>query len=300
MARIREVAHRLFATEFNSSRHEDRGLEENAPNYIYTPLGAHVNRLYFIGNLMSKTNSGTDESPMYKAEVRGPTGTFYLFAGQYQPQPLMALAKLEPPELVGVVGKVKTFVRDDGAFYVSVKPEMLFPVTMAQRDMWIVSTAETTIKRLRAMKDSMKMEDPSVEELSKLGHEPTYAKAGVDGVGLYGMVEMEMYLDAVKGALSRVIESGGRAEPEPPMGDIREDTVEVIEGPSDAKGPDDVKERVLAIINDLSGEKGALYRDIMSRCEEGKINKIALEETIQELLDEGAIYEPTIGIIKPI
>ncbi|MCK5773513.1 MAG: hypothetical protein KAH57_06965 [Thermoplasmata archaeon] len=296
MARIREMAHRMFAVEFNSSRHEDRGLEENAPNYIYTPLGAHVNRLYFIGNLMSKTNSGTDESPMYKAEVRGPTGTFYLFAGQYQPQPLMALAKLEAPELVGVVGKVRTFVRDDGAFYVSVKPEMIFPVTMTQRDMWIVSTAETTIKRLRAMKDSLKMEDPSVEELSRLGHEPTYAKAGVDGVGLYGMVEMEMYLDAVKGALSRVIESDGRAGPEA-IEDIPEDTVEVITA---AKGPDDVKERVLAIINDLSGDKGALYRDIMSKCEEGKINKIALEETIQELLDEGAIYEPTIGIIKPI
>ncbi len=300
MARIREVAHRIFAAEFNGSRHEDRGLEENAPNYIYTPLGAHVNRLYFIGNLMSKTNSGTDESPMYKAEVRGPTGTFYLFAGQYQPQPLTVLAKLEPPELVGVVGKVRTFVRDDGAFYVSVKPEMIFPVTMAQRNMWIVSTAETTIKRLRAMKDAMKMEDPSIEELSKLGHEPTYAKAGVEGVGLYGMVEMEMYLEAVKGALSKVVESGGREEHEA-MEDIREDTVEEIEPePPAAKGPDDIKERILAIINDLSGEKGALYRDIMSRCEEGKINKIALEETIQELLDEGAIYEPTIGIIKPI
>ena len=76
MARTREVAHRMFAVEFNASRHEDRGLEENAPNYVITPLGAHVNRLYFVGNLMSKVNSGTEDSPIYKAEIRGPTGTF--------------------------------------------------------------------------------------------------------------------------------------------------------------------------------------------------------------------------------
>ena len=66
------------------------------------------------------------------------------------------------------------------------------------------------------------------------------------------------------------------------------------------KPTEDLKDLVLEIINKVSGEKGALYRDIIAECENRSVDKIQLEETIQELLDEGQIYEPTIGIIKPI
>jgi len=295
MARTREVAHRMFAVEFNASRHEDRGLEENAPNYVITPLGAHVNRLYFVGNLMSKVNSGTEDSPIYKAEIRGPTGTFYLFAGQYQPQPLTALGKLEPPELVGVVGKVRTFQRDDGAFYVSVKPESVFPVDIPQRDRWAVQTAERTMDRIRAIRDALSMEEPSEEALVEMGHSSMMAKCGVDGVGLYGLIDLEPYKEAVRTALNKVIEGGGR-----PVSAPAAKGPEEVEEDEEKEEKGDLKKQVMEIIEKEMGPKGALYRDIMAECEGMGIDKIQLEEIIQELLDEGAIYEPTIGLIKPI
>jgi len=295
MARMREVARRIFAVEYNRSQHEDKGLEDNAPNYIITPLGQSVNRVYFIGVMMSKTNTGTDDSPQYRVEVRDPTGTFYLYAGQYQPQALASIGKLDPPTLVGVVGKVRTFVKEDGSFYASVKPEVVFPVDIPQRDRWILSTSKFTMERLRAMKDAMEEDQPTVENLLEKGHPRRASEAAVNGVGLYGNIDLEPYKECVKDALKLVIEGGGESVGLPVI-DEEEKEGEAGKGPA----TDDLKKMILEIISDVSGEKGALYRDIIARCEKRGVDKIQLEETIQELLDEGQIYEPTIGIIKPI
>ncbi|MBN1390330.1 MAG: hypothetical protein JXA22_06790 [Candidatus Thermoplasmatota archaeon] len=296
MARMREVARRVFAVEYNRSQHEDKGLEENAPNYIITPLGATVNRVYFVGVMMTKSNTGSDDSPQYRVEVRDPTGTFYLYAGQYQPQAINMIAGLDPPTLVGVVGKVRTFVKEDGTFYASVKPEAVFPVDIPQRDRWIVETSRFTMERLRAVKDAMEEEQPSIDSLMEKGHPKRTAESGVNAVGLYGNFDLSPYKEGVRTALDMVLESDGKsigpgtADREVPQLNIEKDD----------KNNADLKEQILKIINDVSGEKGALYRDIIARCEKSGIDKIQLEETIQELLDEGQIYEPTIGIIKPI
>ncbi|MGA1865988.1 MAG: DNA-binding protein [Thermoplasmatota archaeon] len=296
MARMREVARRVFAVEYNRSQHEDRGMEENAPNYIITPLGAIVNRLFFVGVMMNKSNTGSDDSPQYRVEVRDPTGTFYLYAGQYQPQALNTIAKLEPPALVGVVGKVRTFVKEDGTFYASVKPEVVFPAEIPQRDRWIVETARFTIERLRAVKDAMGEDQPSIDSLMEKGHLKRAASAGVNAVGLYGNLDLAPFRDGVKTALELVLEGRGKDN-----GHETEEHQPSIPFEGEGAGvPDNVKEQVLKIIIEASGEKGALYRDIITSCEKSGIDKIQLEETIQELLDEGQIYEPTIGIIKPI
>jgi RPA family protein len=297
MARIREPAKRLFAIEYNRSQHEDRGLEENAPNYVITPLGSSVNRLFFVGVMMVKTNTGSDDSPQYRVEVRDPTGTFYLYAGQYQPQALTAIGNLEPPALVGVVGKVRTFVRDDGTFYASVKPEVVFPVDIPQRDRWILTTSRFTMEKLRAIKDAMTQEQPKLEDLMGKGHPKRAAESAVNGVGLYGNFDLTPYKEGIKEALQLVIEGGGKSVGlEEAMEKESKDEAEK----SEAAPKEDIKDMVLEIINSVSGEKGALYRDIIAECEKKGVDKIQLEETIQELLDEGQIYEPTIGIIKPI
>ncbi|HHD16634.1 MAG TPA: hypothetical protein ENK47_08000 [Euryarchaeota archaeon] len=296
MARTREAARRVFAVEYNSSQHEDRGLEENAPNYVITPLGESVNRMYLIGVLMSKTNNGTDDSPMYRAEIRDPTGTFYLYAGQYQPQALTALAQLEPPALLGVVGKIRTFVRDDGSFYASVKPEVIFPVDIPQRDRWIISTARFTMDRIRALKDAYGMDDPNEKDLVEMGHSGRTAASAVRSIGIYGQVDLEPIKKGIRDALDLVLEGGGESLGELPK-------MESGPSPKEAekeKPGAEVKDTVFAIIKATMGNKGALYRDIIEECAKKGIDKIQLEETIQELLDEGLVYEPTIGIIKPV
>jgi RPA family protein len=289
MARGRETAQRVFAAEYNSSRHEDRGTEENAPNFIVTPLGCSVNRLLFMGVLMNKTNTGTGETPNYKAEVRDPTGTFFVYAGQFQPQALNALSALEPPSLVGIVGKVRTFVKDDGTFYASVKPENVFPVDIPQRDRWILETSRFTLERVRALDDAASMEGPTIEALLEKGHTRRAAESAIESLRLYEGADHKYIINGIRTALRTVIEGEGKSVEEMPPAPQAEE-----------KATADVKEKVLEFIRELSGERGALYRDIMKRCEGEGIDKITLEETIQALLDEGQVYEPTIGIIKPI
>ena len=62
MARMREVAWRVFADEFNSSSVEMRDEGEYAPAYVLTPLGALVNRVYAVGVLTEVENIGTEEA----------------------------------------------------------------------------------------------------------------------------------------------------------------------------------------------------------------------------------------------
>lgn len=303
MARLREAAKRIFAAEYNGSQHEDRGLEENAPNYVITPLGENTNRIYFIGVMMSKTNNGTDDSPMFRAEVRDPTGTFYLYAGQYQPQALTALSQLDPPTLIGVVGKVRTYVRDDGSFYASVKPEVVFPVDIPQRDRWIISTTRFTIDRIRALKDAHGMDEPDQDKLMDKGHPKRAAVSAMRSVGIYGEVDLAPMVQSVKDALDLVKEGGGESIGEIPILSQSEGALKAEASPAapEKSGTDEgMNEKILEIIKDLSGEKGALYRDIITECEKIGVDKIQLEEAIQELLDEGSVYEPTIGIIKPV
>jgi RPA family protein len=239
---------------------------------------------------MSKTNTGTGESPNYKAEVRDPTGTFFVYAGQFQPQALNALSSLEPPTLVGVVGKVRTFVKEDGTFYASVKPENVFPVDIPQRDRWIHEASIFTLDRIRALTDAAAMDEPTIEAIMEKGHPRRAAGCAIESLRLYGDADHKHIMNGIMAALRTVQDGGGR-----PLEEEMHQAPQVQE-----KAAPEVKEKVLEFIKELSGERGALYRDIMKRCEGEGIDKFTLEETIQALLDEGQVYEPTIGIIKPI
>src|SRR5437879_13045761 len=73
---IREVAWRLFASEYNDANLETGGTGERPPSYIVTPLGAKVNRVFVVGVITDVENVGTDGQPMWAARVSDPTGTF--------------------------------------------------------------------------------------------------------------------------------------------------------------------------------------------------------------------------------
>jgi len=88
----RELAYRLFAAEYDDASFSyAESDEERAPNYVITPTGARLNRVFAVGTLTEVT-SVNDE--MVRARVVDPTGAFVVYAGQYQPD---ELAFLEGP-----------------------------------------------------------------------------------------------------------------------------------------------------------------------------------------------------------
>jgi len=146
----REVARRVFATEFNDASYTFKESEdERAPVYVLLPTGAKANRVFLVGTLTETEDVGEDNE-YWRGRIVDPAGTFFAYAGQYQPDAASALRDLEPPAYVAVVGKPRTFETDDGTVNVSVRPESITEVDAATRDRWVVETAERTVERIEA------------------------------------------------------------------------------------------------------------------------------------------------------
>lgn len=143
----REIAHRLFATEFDAASLEYADSdEERAPKYVITPAGARVNRLFVVGVLTEVERVNDD---VVRARVVDPTGAFVVYAGQYQPDALAFLEQAAPPMFVAVTGKANTFQPEDSdRVYTSVRPESIAEVDAETRDRWTVRTAEHTLRRV--------------------------------------------------------------------------------------------------------------------------------------------------------
>ncbi|GGL23287.1 hypothetical protein GCM10009037_03540 [Halarchaeum grantii] len=152
----REVAWRLFAAEFDDADYQyAESEEERAPNYVVTPTGARVNRLFVVGVLTSVEQVNED---VVRARVVDPTGAFVVYAGQYQPDALASLENADVPSFVAVTGKARTFSPEDSEqVYTSIRPESVNAVTPETRDRWVVTTTERTLARVSTFADALDM-----------------------------------------------------------------------------------------------------------------------------------------------
>lgn len=156
LIRMREVAKRVFAKEYAQSNLQEReGDTEYAPSYIITPTGAKCNRIFLVGVLTEVTDIGTDKE-LYRARVSDPTGTFLLYAGNFQPKATMFLSEAQPPTFVAVTGKSNLYEPDEETSITSVRPEAINESTEEERDRWVVKTAEMTLKRVQDIHEKAK------------------------------------------------------------------------------------------------------------------------------------------------
>jgi RPA family protein len=146
----REVARRLFAREFNDATYTFKESDDElAPNYTLLPTGERANRLFFVGTLTGTEDVGSD-SEYWQGRVVDPTGTFYVYAGQYQPEAANTLREIDTPAYVAVAGKPRSYETDEGETNVAVRPESINHVEEPVRDRWVVETAAQTIERIQA------------------------------------------------------------------------------------------------------------------------------------------------------
>ncbi|WP_042663972.1 RPA family protein [Haloferax sp. ATB1] len=149
----REVARRVFAQEFNDAGYTFKESDdERAPVYLLLPTGESANRVFLVGTLTEKEDVGEDNE-YWRGRIVDPTGTFFVYAGQYQPEAASALRDLDAPAYVAVVGKPRTYETDDGSINVSVRPESITEVDAATRDRWVTETADKTLDRIAAFDD---------------------------------------------------------------------------------------------------------------------------------------------------
>jgi len=144
----REVAQRVYASELQESTYSFKESDDDrAPVYTLLPSGEKANRVFVVGTLTEVEDIGNDEEYL-RGRVVGPTGTFYVYTGQYQPEATATLRTLEPPAYVAVVGKPRHYETDDGETLISIRPESINVVDTDTRDRWVAETAERTIERI--------------------------------------------------------------------------------------------------------------------------------------------------------
>jgi RPA family protein len=138
----------MFAREFNDATYTFKESDDElAPNYTLMPTGERANRLFFMGTLTETEDVGSD-SEYWQGRVVDPTGTFYVYAGQYQPEAASTLREIDTPTYVSVVGKPRSYETDEGETNVAVRPESINRVEESARDRWVVETADQTIDRI--------------------------------------------------------------------------------------------------------------------------------------------------------
>ncbi len=150
----REVAYRLFAAEFDDcSLSYSESDEERAPNYVVTPTGLRVNRLFAVGVVTEVERINNDT---LRGRIVDPTGAFVTYAGQYQPEAQAFLDSTTPPAFMAITGKARTFEPDDAdRVFTSVRPESLSEVDADSRDRWVVSAAEATLRRIAIVAEAL-------------------------------------------------------------------------------------------------------------------------------------------------
>jgi len=223
----REVARRVYAQELRDSDLSFRENEDQyAPLYLITPTGARCNRVLVVGTLTEKDNLG-DDVEYWRGRVADPTGSIFVYAGQYQPDAAQALAGTEPPAFVAVVGKPSVYETEDGTRLISIRAESVQRVDAETRDRWVLESAARTLDRLGAFKAFLGMGGAdafsSGDELLK----KPQAAGDVADIGkahLHYSTDLERYrqmvakaLESLKGEISepKVEVADPKAEKEP-------------------------------------------------------------------------------------
>lgn len=283
----REISYRLFAKEFNDStfnihtRSEELNQSEGrAPNFLVTPAGLRVNRLFVVGVVTEIDNIG-NENDLWRARVVDPTGAFIVYAGQYQPEAAVFLSTLEVPSYVSVVGKARTYEPEDGSVFVSIRPEEINVVDAGIRDRWIVDTAELTLERINTFSDALSsgLKGSKLHDyLTREGVPASLAEGIVLALDYYHTDEV--YLHGLKRSLRDSLKSI----------DLSGSGVSVVEG--------DNEEFILGLMKEMDVGKGVDYGELIAIARSRGMPENAVDAVVRSLLSNGQCYEPKVGILK--
>ncbi len=282
---MREPAWRVFAAEYNSSKHYLKATEPKMPSYVITPLGAKISRLFLVG-VLTEVRLVTDE--IIKARVADQTGAFYLLAGKFNPEARQLLETIKVPQFVAVVGKINVYSPKEDLMYVSVVPERVKVVNEVLRDYWVFDTARRLKIRIDAMQEALKMEEPSVDKLLSIGFSRKISEGVILALEKYQKINVERYMDMLKDALKHLLPEYKAMGYELPS--VEEE--EIVEESSENE------ELILNLIEELDEDgKGASYEELL---EKSGMEEEKLDEVLLSLQEKGEIYEPYLGKFKKI
>ncbi|WP_445474825.1 RPA family protein [Methanococcoides methylutens] len=283
----REIAHRIFAKELNDSSStihstidEAINSDGHTPNYLLTPVGTMVNRVFIVGVITEVDNVGND-TDTWKARIVDPSGAFTIYAGQYQPQAAIFLSSVETPAFVSVVGKVRVYKPDSGSPVISLRPEEIHLADDDMRNCWVIDTAELTLDRVDAFSKILSLceGDPNSCNCLENAVIPSNLSEGIClAIEHYGTDVG--YLNELRSAVKKCIVS--------------------IDLASSVDGEKDIDVVVMELLEELDDGKGVEYMSLLSVAKSRNMSEKAVDSAVRSLLSKGQCYEPKVGIIRPI
>ncbi len=149
----------MFIAELIRTTVKLQGSDKDSfqPAIFLSPTGAETSRVLIAGTAVDKEDVGNDGS-FQRLRISDPTGTMYVYAGQYQPEAAIAIKKLNTPCFVMATGKISHYVPEAGKdIIVSLRAEAVAAIDGNTRDMALVDIAHHTTKRLIAAQDNQKV-----------------------------------------------------------------------------------------------------------------------------------------------
>jgi len=297
----RETAWRLFSSELNTATFEIKGDDEKSPSYLVTRLGAMINRVLIAGVLTEKENVGTADEPMWRGRIQDlASGNFFINVGRYQPEAAAAMADIEAPAFVAVVGKVRTYTTDEQKIFVSIRPECVVKISEETRAQWILDAARSTWGRLNRMKKASSVENLSEKALLDRGFSEREAKGIMTALDQYDLPNSTIYLKSIQTALRTILPDKNidLGLPED-MADVP-DEIDIEPGATSQSNAD-MEDIILSLLDELdTNGKGAPRDELERRAESEGISSMELEEISNVLMDKGLVYEPNLRYLKRI
>jgi len=285
----REVAWRVFAHEFNHADYFFHEGDERSPNYLITPTGARINRIYFVGVLTEIDNLRTEDD-MWRARVSDPTGAFTIYAGQYQPEAAVFLSGQEIPSFTSVIGKARIYEPEEGAIYTSVRPEEFNSTDAGIRDRWIVDTARLSFERIMLVNSAIRS-DLKGKELTDMLVQLGAGAQLADGISMAveHYLDLEKYLDTLT---TVIIDALKTLLPDGHQTDTRSDT---------SIAPEiDTDEIIYELMCRLDHGKGVPLVELKKEAKNIGLAEDQVDEAVKTLMIEGRCYEPRIDVLRRV
>ena len=326
MARRREPALPVLAQELSRAHETHVEDREYSPTYLISEMGSKLSRVLIGGILTDVENRGSEADPFYMARMVDPHGdTYYLRAGQYNPEGAAALSKIETPAHVISVGRVRAYSPDDSdSVYVSVQPENVRAVSEQEVSVWAIKACESLMRRLKSDETELsnrekeglglaqeKYETVSTESYAGLLYDCLRNLSGdttaPSTAQFTGEFETASNVEAAvtEPETAPATDSPAPKSPqEPPQGDESPAAapVEAATATSPAAAPDgepegdtDAETAVLELIGSLDKKgdgEGVIYETLRDSAAAAGIDGSRLDEVIDSLNDQGLTYQP--------
>jgi len=199
-----------------------------------------------------------------------------VYAEAFKPEVASILADMPIPSYIAIVGKARIYEPEEGVLYLSARAEMAKEVGVKERNYWIIEACKNMLIRINAMKDAMNMKNATPKQLMELGYPPLVAEGVAEALKVYKDVDIQHYEIMAKEALSFI--TSGKQEMK--------------------QNYEEEEQKIIKIIEELQGEEGASWDDVVERAKQEGMEKEIVDEVIASLMEKGLIYEPQLGKLR--